>query len=78
MRVGDRQQIARASLNPAIACIGLTARAMPITARVVRDGAVAAGFALINMSAERSGAAALKSRSALSDAGGSASAGFGR
>jgi hypothetical protein len=59
MRVGDRQQIARAGLNPAVARIGLAPRAMPVTARVVRDGPVAAGCALINMSAKRSRAAAL-------------------
>jgi len=59
MCVGDRQQVTRAGLNPAIARIGLAPRAMPVTARVVRDGPVTAGCALINMSTKRSRAAAL-------------------
>src|SRR6267143_4400563 len=41
--------------EPAIASSGLTLRAMPISARVVGDGAMSAASALIEMSAERGG-----------------------
>ena len=52
MCVRHRQQIARTRFDPAVPCIGLTARAMPVATGIVRDGLVAAGSTLIDMSAQ--------------------------
>lgn len=59
MCIRHRQQIARTRLDPAVSRIGLTPRAMPISTRVIGDGPVSAGCALIDMTAEHGSAAAL-------------------
>jgi hypothetical protein len=55
----SRQQLLLASCQPLIASVGLALRAMTIAAGVVRDGLMAATFALVAVSTERGGAAAL-------------------
>jgi hypothetical protein len=70
MDVGGRQKFAAARLQPAVASGGLTLGAVPISARVVRDGAIPAAGTLIAMPAERGGAATLDGRQDLAVLGG--------
>ena len=59
MDVGRGEQFTATSLEPAFASAGLTLRTVPITAAVIRDsGTMSAAGALIDMTAECSGAAA--------------------
>src|ERR1700690_2036201 len=58
MKVADRQQFLLPLPQPLVACSGLTLGAVPVAARVIRDGQVAAVYAGIAMTAEGSGAAA--------------------
>jgi len=58
VNVAGGEKFLTARLDPALAGVGLTLGTMPITARVVRDGAIAAARALIHVPAENGGAAA--------------------
>src|SRR5258708_26708628 len=57
MHVAGGEQLALAGFEPAHTGVALASWAMPITARIVRDGGMSAAGALIAMSAQRSGAA---------------------
>jgi len=57
MHVAGGEQLALAGFEPAHTGVALTSWAMPITARIVRDGGMSATGALIAMSAQRRGAA---------------------
>src|ERR1700690_2443654 len=59
MRVGRSQQLGAARGQPSVARLALALRAVPVAARVIRDGAMAAAGALIQMAAHRGGAASL-------------------
>jgi hypothetical protein len=56
MDVARWEKLLAARCEPAIASSCLTLRAVPISARVERDGAMSAASAFIEMSAERGGA----------------------
>src|SRR5262249_3767078 len=59
MDIGRGQQFTTTRRHPGFACAGLTLRAVPITAAVVRDrGTMSAAGALIDMATESSGATA--------------------
>src|SRR5450755_3324892 len=58
VHVAGRQQLSFPRLEPAQACVALTLGAVPVSARVVRDGGMSAVRALIAMSTQRCGAAA--------------------
>jgi len=60
--IGNVQQFLFTISEPLIASVGLALSAMAVPARVVGDGLLAAARALIQMAAERGGAAALDSR----------------
>ena len=66
MEVTGGQQFAFAGRQPALACLGLALGAVPVSARVVRDGLMTAVRAGIAMTAQRSGAAAQNGPKALS------------
>src|SRR5271168_3989205 len=57
VHVAGRQQLPFPRLEPAQAGVALTLGAMPVPARVVRDGRMSAVRALITMSTQRGGAA---------------------
>src|SRR6476660_144350 len=59
MHVRCRQQLAFPCFDPPVPCIGLTPRAMPVTAGVKGDSLMAAGCALIDVSAESGRTASL-------------------
>ena len=59
MNVRCRQEFARARLNPAVTRVGLTAGAMPVAARVERDGTISAARTPIEVTAQRRRATAL-------------------
>jgi hypothetical protein len=61
MKVRHRQQLRRSRRHPSCACVPLASGAVPVPARVVRDGLMAAARALITMAAQ--------GRSATSDDG---------
>src|SRR4029077_10132512 len=56
MHVLRRKKFPATFLEPTFASTRLTLRAVPISTRIVRDGAMSATSALIEMSAERGGA----------------------
>lgn len=58
VHVAGGQQLAFPRLEPAPAGVALTLGAVPVSARVVRDGSMSAVRALIAMSTQRGGAAA--------------------
>src|SRR5271154_6384962 len=58
VHVAGRQQLSFPHLEPAQAGVALTLGAVPVSARVVRDGGMSAVRALITMSTQRCGAAA--------------------
>ena len=58
MHIGRGQEFARPGLKPALARVPLAPRTMPVATRVVRDGAMSATRALIDVTAQRGGAAA--------------------
>jgi hypothetical protein len=62
MEVGHRQQLGSAVGEPLLGSGGLALWAMPIAAGVVRDAQVGAGFAALDMPAQRRGSAALDRR----------------
>jgi hypothetical protein len=70
VHVGGGQEFLSASLQPTVAGLGLTLGAVPISARVVRDGAIPAAGTRIAMPAERGGAATLDGRQDLAMLGG--------
>jgi hypothetical protein len=55
MIVGHGQQFGRALLQPALASCRLAFWAMPIEARVIRDGSLSTTVTLLDVSAKRSG-----------------------
>src|SRR5580704_2400890 len=55
--IGRSQQFGAARIEPAVARFALTLRTMPVAARIIRGGAVAAPRARIDMAAQRGGAA---------------------
>src|SRR5258708_18414295 len=57
MHVAGGEQLALAGFEPPHTGVALASWAMPITARIVRDGGMSAAGALIAMSAQRSCAA---------------------
>jgi hypothetical protein len=57
MDIARRQQLPLALLEPAGASVALALRAVPVTARVIGDGSMAAAGAAIAMATERSGTA---------------------
>ena len=59
VRIWRGQQLLSSGIHPAVPGIGLAARAMPVSARVIGDGPVTAGRAFIEMSAEGGCATAL-------------------
>jgi hypothetical protein len=59
VHVAPGQEFPTARLDPTVAGAGLTLGAVPVSARVVGDGAMPAAGAGIQMPAERGGAAAL-------------------
>src|SRR5262249_31061883 len=59
MKVAGRWQFPLACGKPALACLGLTLGAMPVSTRVVRDGLMSAFGTSIEMTAEHRGAATL-------------------
>ena len=59
MEVAGGQEFPFAGRQPALACLGLTLGAVPVSARVVGDGLMTAARAGIEMTAQRCGAAAL-------------------
>lgn len=59
MEVQHGQQFVRTGCKPLLTSIGLALRAMPITTRVERDGAMAALRTGIDMAAQRSCTAVL-------------------
>jgi hypothetical protein len=52
------EQFPRARVEPALPCLRLTLRAMPVSARVIRDGLMPAGVTPIEMPAQRGRATA--------------------
>src|SRR5271163_2507656 len=58
VHVGDGQQLSFPRLEPAQTGVALTLGAVPVSARVVRDGSMSAVRALIAMPTQRGGAAA--------------------
>jgi hypothetical protein len=70
VHVAGGQEFLLARLEPAVAGLGLTLGTVPISARVVRDGAIPAAGTLIAMPAERGGAATLDGRQDLAVLGG--------
>ncbi len=68
--VAGRQEFLSARLQPAVAGLSLTLGAVPISARVVRDGAISTAGTLIAMPAERGGATTLDGRQDLAVLGG--------
>ena len=65
MHVACGQQFLFPRLKPAQVGVALTARAMPITARVIRDGDMAAVGAAVTVTTQRSGPAARDSKQDL-------------
>jgi len=59
MSVRRSQQLGAPRGQPAVARLALALRTVPVAARVIRQGAMAAAGALIQMSAHRGGAAPL-------------------
>ena len=59
VEIAHREQFLLPGAQPLLACIGLALWAVAVSAGVVRDGLMAAADALIAMSAECGGAAAL-------------------
>jgi hypothetical protein len=59
MRVGRNQQLGAPRGQPTVARLALALWTVPVAARVIRDGAMAAAGALIQMAAHRGGAAPL-------------------
>src|SRR5207248_9730256 len=59
MEIGHRQQLSSAVGEPLLGSGGLALWAMPIAAGVVRDAQVGAGFAALDMTAQRRRSAAL-------------------
>src|ERR1700692_1946666 len=59
MSVRCSQQLGATRGQPAVARVALALRTVPVPARVIRDGAMAAAGALIHMAAHRGGAAPL-------------------
>ena len=57
MEVARRQEFLLALREPLLASVGLALGAVPVAARVIRDGLMTAAHALIAMSAERDGTA---------------------
>lgn len=55
--VAGGQQFLLAICQPTLTCVALALWAMPVSARVVRDGAISAVGAVVDMAAERSRAA---------------------
>ncbi len=70
VHVGGGQEFLLARLEPAVAGLGLTLGTVPISARVVGDGAIPAAGTLIAVPAERGGAATLDGRQDLAVLGG--------
>ena len=70
VHVAGGQEFLPARLQPTVAGLGLTLGTVPISARVVRDGAIPAAGTLIAMPAERGGAATLDGRQDLAVLGG--------
>ena len=68
MHVAGGQQLPLPSLKPAQAGVALAPWAMPVTARVIRDGSMSAVRALIAMSTQRGGSAARDGQQAGSEA----------
>ena len=58
VHVGHVEQLALAGVEPALPRLRLALRAVPIPARVVRDGLMSAGVTPIEMPTERGGATA--------------------
>src|SRR5262245_41548250 len=58
MRIANRQKFAAARFDPAVTRVGLALRTMPVTTRVEGDGAMPAAGALVDVAAQRGGAAA--------------------
>jgi len=56
MDVACREKLLATRCEPAVARPGLTLRAVPVAARIERDGAMSAASAFIEMAAERGGA----------------------
>jgi hypothetical protein len=59
MSVSRRQQFGTARFEPAVARLALALRAVPVTAGVIRDGAMAAAGTLVQMTSHGGGSAAL-------------------
>src|SRR5215472_3008405 len=59
MSIGNREQFRASRRQPAVARLALALRAVPVPARVIRDGLMAAGRALVEMTAHRDGTASL-------------------
>jgi hypothetical protein len=70
VHVAGGQEFLSARLQPAVAGLGLTLGAVPISTGVVRDGAIPAAGTLIAVPAERGGAATLNGRQDLAVLGG--------
>ncbi len=68
--VAGRQEFLSARLQPSVAGLGLTLGTVPISAGVVRDGAIPAAGTLIAVPAERGRAATLDGRQDLAVLGG--------
>jgi hypothetical protein len=62
MGVARRQKFGAPCVQPAVAGIALAPRAMPIPARIERDGLMAAAQTLVDMATQRGGAAAKDGR----------------
>src|SRR5262252_9117380 len=58
MRIRDRQKFAAARFDPAVTRIGLALRTMSVATGVEGDGAMPAAGALVDVAAQRGGAAA--------------------
>ena len=58
VEVARRQNLGTPRIEPAMAGVGLALRAVPIAARVIRNGAASAAGAFVDVSAERGRAAA--------------------
>ena len=56
------QQFGAARVKPAVACVTLTPRAMPVPARIIRDGLMAAARTLVGMTTQSRRAAAQDGR----------------
>ena len=70
VHVAGGQEFLLARLEPAVAGLGLTLGTVPISARVIRDGAIPAAGTLIAVPAECGGAATLDGRQDLAMLGG--------